>query len=106
MVLHYVYNTHNGSKQLVGCVCRTDEGRLGYSAVHPKDRRKMSRKLARKIALGRAEKCNIAPQSEGGPWLKRRGTYPYFVVPHDIVPHLAELAGETGRNDVPEKSIE
>ncbi len=33
MLLRYVYDTHNGSKQLIGCVCRTDEGRLEKKAA-------------------------------------------------------------------------
>ncbi len=95
MILHYVYDTHNGSKQLIGCVCRTDEGRLGYSAVHPKDRRKMSRKLARKIALGRAEKCALSVDC----LLKMRRypnnfESPVYRVPPTVFSHLAALAGE------------
>ncbi len=102
MLLHYVYANHNGSKQLVGCVCRTDEGRLGYSAVHPKDRRKMSRKLARKIALGRAEKCVVRYGDHTSHdiewWGKVRVKSGYLMwenmtpVPAIIVPHLMALA--------------
>jgi len=102
MLLRYVYSTATGSKQLVGCVCRTDEGRLGYSAVHPKDRRKMSKKLARTIALGRAERCEVgfslgAEDPDGfiwpEGWVKIRETNRHLV-PSAIVPHLAALVGE------------
>ena len=95
MILHYIYDTHNGSKQLVGCVVRTDEGKLSYSAVHPKDRRKMSRKLARKIALGRAEKCIIA--GAGMWWWKSRNSGESLPVPTTIVPYLTALAGISRR---------
>jgi hypothetical protein len=91
LILRYVYSTATGSKQLVGCVCRTDEGRLGYSAVHPKDRRKLTKKLARTIALGRAEKCTVLRNASGPPaWLKGRNRT-FHDVPAVIVPHLVAL---------------
>jgi hypothetical protein len=96
MILRYIYADHNGGKQLVGCVCRTDDGKLGYSAVHPKDRRKLTKKLARTIALGRAEKCQIKVMTfpaEEDCW-KRYRHDPWHArpVPHAIIPHLAALA--------------
>ena len=95
MLTRYLYTAN---RQLVGCVVRTDEGRLGYSAVHPKDRRKLSRKLARTIALGRAEKCFC--RIEKWPemperWIKARGNgdpWDAVDIPRAIAPHLAALA--------------
>lgn len=110
MILRYIYNTDTGSKQLVGCVVKTDEGRLGYSAVHPKDRRRMSRKLARTIALGRAEKCEIGLESffeeDDKKWLKWRGgdlwqNANVNNIPAAIVPHLAALTTILGEPSTP-----
>jgi len=92
MLLRYVYADHNGSKQLVGCVLKTDEGRLGYSAVHPKDRHKLTKKLARTIALGRAEKCEIYGVQPPGDWYRMRAGLNSARVPRTIVPYLAVLA--------------
>lgn len=95
MLTRYVYTAN---RQLVGCVVRTDEGRLGYSAVHPKDRRKLTKKLARKIALGRAEKCEVygfPKQTVVGTrmdWYRMRCGRNGSVVPRSVVPHLAALA--------------
>ena len=98
MIIRYIYRE---CTQLVGCVYCTDEGKLGYSVVHPNDRKKVTKKLARKIALGRAEKCRIqiddvfGQQSER--WMKMRGnTSPLLgcIVPAAIVPHLAALSVE------------
>jgi hypothetical protein len=93
LILRYVYSTATGSKQLAGCVCRLDNGRLGYSAIHPHDRRKVSRKLARTIALGLAEKCDIVYAY--GFWHKTRGRFAnitHYDVPAAIVPYLAAIA--------------
>ena len=87
MLTRYLYTAN---RQLVGCVVRTDEGKLGYSAVHPRDRRKLTKKLARKIALGRAEKCKVYEHCFGC-WYRYRESL-CFVVPRSVVPHLAALA--------------
>ena len=87
MLTRYLYTAN---RQLVGCVVRTDEGRLGYSAVHPRDRRKLTKKLARKIALGRAEKCEVYDDGVDC-WYRDRGGASY-TVPARISPHLAALA--------------
>ena len=88
MIIRYVYNDR---RQLVGCVCRTDDNRLGYSAVHPKDRRKLSKKLARTIALGRAEKCDVY-ENLPGYWHRQRNIHNGAQVPRAVVPALAALS--------------
>ena len=88
MIIRYAYTA---TRQLVGCVVRTDEGRLGYSAVHPKDRRKLTKKLARTIALGRAEKCDVY-ENLPGYWHRQRNVHNGAQVPRSVIPHLAALS--------------
>ena len=97
MIIRYVYREHNGSKQLTGCVLCTDEGKLGYSVVHPNDRKKTTKALARKIALGRAEKCDIGVDIAGAEcWMRaRRDNGFFYPIPSVVIPYLDALAKET-----------
>ncbi len=45
--------------KLKGCVVRTDEDNFGYSLCHHFDKMKNSKKLARKIAIDRANRTKI-----------------------------------------------
>ena len=60
MIIRYIYREGRDTRQLLGCVVCTDTGRLGYSLCHPLDRRKLTKRRAREIALSRAEKRTVA----------------------------------------------
>lgn len=64
-----------------GCLVKLESGEIGYSLCHPKDRHKTSKKLARQIAIGRAEKCNLrkAEDEDGNYYVKSRGNHVYVL---------------------------
>jgi hypothetical protein len=89
MITKYI-RTKKG--QMKGCIVLNEEGRIGYSLCHPKDKNKNSKKLARQIAIKRIEKRNIffgiPPEPmvdrhgitiQLGWWSRRNNQYPRFL---------------------------
>lgn len=71
-LIWYMYDRKdNGGCQLRGCVVKTPEGKIGYSWAHKNDLRKVTKKLARAIAFGRAAKCSLLRDWNG--WRRERG---------------------------------
>ncbi len=84
--------------RLKGCVVRTDDDNFGYSLCHPLDRNKNSKKMARKIAIGRAMKTKPEISLKGKTGRKKDILYlirntngKYRGVPHTVRPYLKEL---------------
>ena len=50
MLIEYI---RNAKRQPIGCIVAIDKDSIGISLVHPKD--EFNKKLAKKIAIGRAE---------------------------------------------------
>lgn len=66
--------------------------KVGYSWCHPNDIQKCTKKLARRIALGRLEKCQIYPalfseSRNGEGWVRARG-YRDTWVPREVGKYL------------------
>ncbi len=87
----YIYDH---KRRLRGAVA-SDGAHVGYSYSHKNDLRKCSRKLSRKIALGRMLTCGLE-RDDTGPeplWLRIRGERTYHV-PREVYPLLDALAME------------
>ena len=91
MTIRYIYQDRRGSRQLIGCVCRTDDGRLSYSLCHPLDRRKLTKKRVREIALARAEKRTIFYDDFNELWFSARNGHARMGLPHTVLPYLNDL---------------
>lgn len=88
-----IYTRYLRDKQgrLKGCVVKLADGKLGYSLCHPNDKNKMSKKMARRIAVSRALKCEISRDFATGPFIKRRGNHKAWRVPRIVERELACL---------------
>lgn len=76
---------------LRGCVLRREDGRYGYSLIHPNDRRKASKKLARTIAEGRAEKVRVVAVAGWHSWIQQRNGGMYRPVPGEVARALTAM---------------
>lgn len=71
----YVY-AHPDKHGLQGVVCKLPSGKLGYAWACKKDLPRASKKMARKIAEGRALRCDVYRTPTTGTWVcTRNGTY-------------------------------
>ncbi len=81
--------------RLKGCVVLTDEDNFGYSLCHPLDEKKNNKKLARKIAIGRAEKTTLElPEGTTTFYLHRRKSINRTAIPATVIPYLRNIRME------------
>lgn len=87
----YIYDH---KRRLRGAVVN-DGTHVGYSYSHKNDLRKCSRKLSRKIALGRMLTCGLERDDTGSEpiWFRTRRTRTYCI-PREVYPLLDALAIE------------
>lgn len=89
----YIYDH---KRRLRGAVA-SDGAHVGYAYAHKNDLRKCTRKLSRRIALGRMLTCGLE-RNDIGPesvWMRTRGEGRHFV-PREVYPLLDALAAEVG----------
>jgi hypothetical protein len=82
---HYIYDKH---RRLRGAIA-TDGTRTGYSYIHKHDLHKASKKLARRIAIGRMLTCYLV-KDEFGNWIRCRNNSRTWV-PREVYPYLEVL---------------
>ena len=77
-----------------GCVVILDDGRIGYSLCHPNDKKKSTKKLAREIAISRAEARNttVTPKDNRHVWSRDNGKAKW--VPHTVTSVIHKMLKE------------